>query len=58
MLSCSLFAVAFELFDDFSEEFKPVFAIFACLEYALEPNAAIKLMLVLEAPVTARVPIL
>ena len=50
--------VALELLNDLSEVVKAFLAILASLEYTLEANTSVKLMLVLKTPVAARVPIL
>lgn len=57
-LNISSVIVTLELFDDLLEVVETLFAIKAGSEHAIEADAPVQLMLILEAPVTARVPIL
>ena len=50
--------VAPELVDHAAEVLQSTLAVFACFEHAFEADAPIQLVLVLEAPVAARVPVL
>lgn len=50
--------VSLELLDDLSEVVETFLAIPARLEHTLEANTSVQLMLVLKAPVAARVPVL
>ena len=50
--------VAFKMIDHLSKVFKPSLTIAACFQDTIEANATIHFVLILEAPMTAGVPIL